>query len=632
MVGDAPMSQPDPAFESLLEFMRDERSFDYSGYRRPTLMRRFEKRMQDVGADDWDSYRTYLSEHPEEYVELFNTILINVTGFFRDRETWQLVADEVIPQLLEERPADAPLRVWSAGCASGEEPYTVAMLLTEALGEEDFKRRVKIYATDIDDDALAQARDAAFSAKQLENVPPELRERYFQQANHGFAFRNDLRRTVIFGRNDLHRDPPISRVDLLVSRNTLMYFGADVQQRILANFYFALNRGGFLVVGKAEALQSTRNFFVPYNLKRRVFVKDGAAEASFRLPRLPAFEPAERTAPTDLGGAAFEHAPTAQVVVDDQNRVAGINQVARTLFSLRQRDVGRALQDLELSYRPVELRSMIDEVRNEQHTVVEHDIRWQKGNDEPRALDVQIDPLALPGEQFAGVIVTYIDSTEHRALEQDLQHARRELETAYEELQSTVEELETTNEELQSTNEELETTNEELQSTNEELETTNEELQSTNEELETMNEELQSTNEELETMNDELRERTDETLQANSFLGSVLSSIQQGVVVVDRALRVVAWSRRITDLWGLRDDEVEGERLLDLDIGIPVQRLRDPIRRVLAGEAADALELEGHDRRGKPVRVRIAFATLQNRAGAEEPDGAILLVSAERSG
>jgi two-component system CheB/CheR fusion protein len=147
-----------------------------------------------------------------------------------------------------------------------------------------------------------------------------------------------------------------------------------------------------------------------------------------------------------------------------------------------------------------------------------------------------------------------------------------------------------------------------------------------------MNEELQSTNEELETMNDELRERTDETLQANSFLGSVLYGIQQGVVVVDRTLRVLAWSRRATDLWGLRDDEVEGEHLLNLDIGIPVQRLRDPIRRVLAGEQAGDVELDGHDRRGKPVRVRIGVAPLDGVPGTEEPLGAILLVSAEQAG
>jgi two-component system CheB/CheR fusion protein len=615
MGGGGTVSAPDPKFEQLLAFVRDERGFDYTGYRRPTLMRRFEKRMQAVGAADWDAYRVYLSQHSEEFAELFNTILINVTGFFRDAETWEIVAAEVIPRLLDEREDEALLRVWSAGCASGEEPYTVAMLLAEALGEEGFRRRVKIYATDVDDEALAEARDATYTLKQLEKVPSELRERYFQQANHGFAFRNDLRRAVIFGRNDLHRDPPISRVDLLVSRNTLMYFGPELQQRILANFYFALNRGGFLVVGKAEALQSGRNFFVPYNLKRRVFMKDGAADAASRMPRLPPPEALLRDGSPDLGEAAFEHGPTAQVVVDEQNRIAGINQAARALFSLRQRDVGRSLQDLELSYRPLELRSLIDEVRKEHRAVVRPDIRWQKGNDEPRALDVQLDPLAFPGEQFAGVIITYVDATEHRALEDDLERAKRELETAYEELQSTVEELETTNEELQSTNEELETTNEELQSTNEELET--------------MNEELQSTNEELETMNDELRERTDETLQANSFLASVFSGIQQGVVVVDRTLRILAWSRRATDLWGLRDDEVEGEHLLNLDIGIPVQRLREPIRDVLAGEKEAMVELDGHDRRGKPVHVQIGVAPLESLPGAEEPFGAILLVSAE---
>ncbi len=607
----------DPKFEELLEFVRDERGFDYTGYRRPTLMRRFEKRMESVGAGNWDAYSAYLSGHPEEFRELFNTILIKVTGFFRDAETWEVVTNEVIPRLLDER-KDGALRVWSAGCASGEEPYSVAMLLAEALGEEGFRRRVRIYATDVDDDALAAAREATYTTRQLEKVPPGLRERYFRQVNSGFAFRDDVRRAVIFGRNDLHRDPPISRVDLLVSRNTLMYFGPELRQRILANFSFALNRGGFLVVGKAEALQSGRSFFVPYNLKRRIFMKDGAAGTTFNLPRLLPPELPDLGAPPHLGEEAFEHAPTAQVVVDEQNRVAGINERARKLFSLRQRDVGRALQDLELSYRPLELRSLIDEVRSEHGPVARRDIRWQKGNDEPRVFDVQLDPLALRGDQFAGVIVTYVDVTRHRVLEEDLERAKRELETANEELQSTVEELETTNEELQSTNEELETTNEELQSTNEELDT--------------MNEELQSTNEELETMNDELRERTDETLQANTFLASVFSGIQQGVVVVDPSLRVLAWSRRATDLWGLRDDEVEGEHLLNLDIGIPVQRLRDPIRRVLAGEKGAEVELDGHDRRGKPVRAKIVVAPLESPPGTEEPFGAILLMSAERTG
>jgi two-component system CheB/CheR fusion protein len=608
------VSAPDAEFERLLEFVRDTRGFDYTGYRRPTLMRRFAKRLQTVGADDWEAYRSYLEAHPEEFSELFNAILINVTGFFRDRETWEVVASDVIPRLLEARGVADPIRVWSAGCASGEEPYTVLMLLAEALGEDALKERVKIYATDVDDEALAEARDATYAAKHLEDVPAELRERYFQPANGGVCFRKDLRRLVIFGRNDLHRDPPISRVDLLVSRNTLMYFGPDVQERILANFYFSLTRGGFLVVGKAEALQSGRRLFSAYDLKRRIFVKDGAVVPPFlRAPRLL---PRELPGAEDVGelrDAAFEHAPMAQIVVGEDSTVAAVNQPARTLFGLKLKDVGRPLQDLDISYRPVDLRSLIDAVREKRRLLSAKDVRWESPTGDERWLDVQVSPLIAPPERVVGVSIAFIDVTLHRTLEDHLDSARRDLETAYEELQSTVEELETTNEELQSTNEELETTNEELQSTNEELET--------------MNEELQSTNEELETMNDELRERTDETMRANAFLGSVLSGIRQAVIVVDRELHVIAWNRLATEHWGLRDDEVEGQHLLNLDIGLPLDGLRDPIRVVLGGVEPDDLTLDGHNRRGQRVAYRVSFAPLQGELEGGVV-GAILLVTA----
>jgi two-component system CheB/CheR fusion protein len=608
----------DEGFEKLLEFVRDTRGFDYTPYRRPTLMRRFEKRMQAVHAADWDAYRRYLEEQPGEFGELFNSILINVTGFFRDKETWDLVASDVIPKLLDRKRPDPTIRVWSAGCASGEEPYTIAMLLAEAVGEEAFMERVRIYATDVDQEALSQAREAVYTAKSLGEVPADLRERYFQPARTGMAFRSDLRRSVIFGRNHLMKDPPISRVDLLVSRNTLMYFGPDAQERILANFYFALNRNGFLVVGKAEALQSGRGIFTPYDLKRRVFVKDGTAEPGFRLPRVSSPLDVVRDSPVapELGDTAFEHAPLAQLVVDDDNRVAALNQAARTLFGLKPRDVGRYLQDLEVSYRPAELRSLIDHVRTRHEPVTDKVIQQRGPNAAARTLEIQVAPLLGPGDRLVGVSVSFLDVTAHRMLEEHLEHARGELETAYEELQSTVEELETTNEELQSTNEELETTNEELQSTNEELET--------------MNEELQSTNEELETMNDELRERTEEALQANTFLGSVLSSIDQTVVVVDRELRVVAWNRLAAELWGLRDDEVEGQHLLNLDIGLPVAELRDPLRRVLAGEQADGVVVEGHDRLGHRVTYAVSLAPLKEVGSDGDAEGAILLMATSR--
>jgi two-component system, chemotaxis family, CheB/CheR fusion protein len=611
------MSQPDPTFEELLQVLRDGRGFDYTQYRRPSLMRRFEKRMQAVGIETFDQYRDYLEANPDEYSELFNTILINVTGFFRDKEAWDLLASEVLPTVIEAKAEEAPIRVWSAGCASGEEPYTIAMLLCEALGEDGFRERAKIYATDIDDHALAQAREALFTAKQLEAVPTDLREKYFPQVNHSFAFRNDVRRAVIFGRNDLIQDPPISRVDLLVCRNTLMYFAPPAQERMLSNFYFALTPGGFLMVGKAEALQSRTHLFEAYDLKRRVFVKDHQQDRGFRLPRPPVGVPAAVApvlAALPLAETAFEHASNAQVVVDLEGRIASVNHAARALFGLKGKDVGRPVQDVELSYRPIELRSLLDDVRTERKVLTRKDVSWAPQGGEARMLDVQLAPLTSHTGEFVGIVVTFVDVTPQRAMQAELEAARRELETAYEELQSTVEELETTNEELQSTNEELETTNEELQSTNEELET--------------MNEELQSTNEELETMNDELRERTDEALRANTFLSAILSGIHQSVIVVDRQLRVTAWSRAAAELWGLRADEVQGEHFLNLDIGIPVGELGGPLRAALAGEETQEMELVGHNRRGQAIRVLVSLAELPRSDG--EPDGLIVAMTAER--
>jgi two-component system CheB/CheR fusion protein len=396
-----------------------------------------------------------------------------------------------------------------------------------------------------------------------------------------------------------------------------MYFSPDIQERILANFHFALRPGGYLVVGKAEALQKGRRLFAPHNLKRRIFVKDGSGDPGFRLPRigLPTELPADRADSAALEDAAFEHAPVAQLVVDGDLKVMAINQAARAMFGLKLRDAGRPLQDLEISYRPLELRSLIAEVRAQEKPVHTRNVEWHGNRGAKRVLDVQLTPLARSATRVAGVSISFTDVTTHRTLEDDLERARRELETAYEELQSTVEELETTNEELQSTNEELETTNEELQSTNEELET--------------MNEELQSTNEELETMNDELRERTDETLRANAFLGSVLSSVHQAVVVVDRDLRILTWNRLATDMLGLLNEEVDGEHLLGLDVGLPVADLRNPLRSVLAGENVDGLHLDGHNRRGHAVDYDVQFDPLR---GSQDDSivGVILRLTANR--
>jgi two-component system CheB/CheR fusion protein len=602
----------DAPFDVLLDYLKRARGFDFTGYKRAGLERRIAKRMASVEIDSHLEYKDYLEMHPEEFAFLFNTILINVTAFFRDVPTWNYLASAVVPAMLESIGDGEPVRVWCAGCASGEETYTMAMVLAEALGEEHYLERVKIYATDIDEEALNEARHAIYSAKAVESVPPALRERYFERTELRYAFRKDLRRTVIFGRNDLVQDAPISRIDLLSCRNTLMYFNAETQSRILNRLHFALNDGGFLYLGKSEMLIAHADLFRPVDLQRRVFSK--VARSTLRDRLLLAAQPARVEAADEPGSAvresAFDAGPVAQIAVDADGIVVLLNKHARSMFGLSLADVGRPLKDLEVSYRPVELRANIEMAHADRRGVVlTHESIAVAGGD-VRELDVQITPLHS-GERVLGTTVTYTDVTAQRRLQHELESSRHELENAYEELQSTVEELETTNEELQSTNEELETTNEELQSTNEELET--------------MNEELQSTNEELETINDELRQRTLELNQVNGFLETILTSMGVGVVVLDRNLTVQVWNAHSSELWGLGSSEVEGQNLLNLDFGLQVENLKGPLREILRdGGTRAELVLDATNRRGRSIACRVVALPLS--LDGDGATGAVVLM------
>jgi two-component system CheB/CheR fusion protein len=600
-------------FEAVLRFLQQQRGFDFTGYKRPSLMRRMLRRMQTAGVHGFEAYRDYLEVHPEEFALLFNTILINVTTFFRDPPAWEFLEKQVLPEMLGSKGTHARVRVWSAGCASGQEAYSIAMLLAEALGDDAFRDRVKVYATDADEDALTQARHAAYAPREMEDVPPRLRERYFDQANGRSVFRPDLRRSVIFGRHDLVQDAPISRLDLLVCRNTLMYFNAETQAKVMSRFHFALNGhdngAGYLFLGRAEMLLTQSSLFNPLDLKCRVFSKVQPPGMRQRTPALaipvPNGNGGEMNRNQRLREMALDDMPLARIIVDTDGTLVQATQKARLLFTLNPKDIGRPLQDLEISYRPAELRSLIEQAYGERRQVTRASVERRFGDGESQFLDITVQPLYDEGQMPLGVSVAFLDVTRNHRLLDELQRSR--------------EEVQTTNEELQSSNEELETTNEELQSSNEELETTNEELQSTNEELETMNEELQSTNEELQTVNEELRQRTDELNHVNSFLESVLASLPGGAAVIDPNYNVLMWNQRAEDLWGLRGDEVRGRSFLGLDIGLPVAELRPLIRACLGGEAdsRDAT-VEATNRRGKRIRCRVVCTPLISPARKRE--------------
>lgn len=602
---------------ALLTYLRNSRGFDFSGYKPASLRRRILKRMQslDEPVTTFGEYLDYLEVHPEEFAALFTSILINVTSFFRDPEAWEYLAGEIVPEILRDTGDDGPVRCWSAGCASGEEPYTLAMVLAEAMGEDAFRRRVKIYATDVDEETLGHARLGLYREQDLRTMPSSYRAKYFQPVQGGYQFSQDLRSNVIYGRHDLVQDAPISRLDLQVCRNTLMYLNAETQAHILARFHFALKDTGYLFLGRAEMLLTHGALFEPVSLKHRVFTKVQGGRTREQLLQLGHGLPEAREAPNRvslpmrLREAAFDVTADATLVVDAKGRLMAANQRAREVFGVRSADLGRPLQDLEVSYRPVELRSPIERAMSTRSVITIPDVERHLPFGETQHLEVYVTPLGDNGGPPVGVSITMADVTRYRRLEQELQRTHSDLESAYEQIQSA---------------------NEELQSTIEELETTNEELESANEELETTNAELQSTNEELATMNSELAERTAEASTASAFLQSILSSVSFGLIVVDGGLDVLVWNRRAEELWGLRSDQVAERSLLSFDIGLPMDRLVETLRAFSRDQQeAHTLVLDAVTRRGKPARVTVVLSPFVSASAGRE--GTVLQMLVEES-
>ena len=598
---------PNPDLEQLLVFIRDARGFDFTGYKRSSLARRVRKRMHDAGVADYLDYRDLLETSAEEFEVLFNTILINVTSFFRDAESWSYLQQEIIPELLSSAGSDEEIRVWSAGCSSGEEAYSLAIMFAQALGIDECTRRVKIYGTDVDEEALREARTGAYSEKALEALPDDLRSLYFEQTGPRLVFRPDLRRRVIFGRHDITRDAPISRLHLLVCRNTLMYFNVEAQSQIIDRFHFALRPEGYLFLGKAEMLLSDHERFDIVSMRQRIFRRrSGRAEPPhqpmpLRLASATGVELRDAARKRQLRDLVLETAPTAMIVVDLDGAITQVNSQARAQFGLTSQDVGRPLRDLEISYRPTELRSLIEQAHAERRTVRVNTVERRLSAEDLQYLDIIVQPLTADDGLLVGSSVAFVDTTALTRLQLEVKRSREDLETAYEELQST--------------NEELETTNEELQSSIEELETTNEELQSTNEELETTNEELQSGNEELETMNEEIRIRSTELDETRTFLEGVLASVAAGVVVLDGELRVRSWNRGAEELWGLRSDEVQLQPFFQLDFGLPTDALVEVVQRCLSsGQRTDPTDLTAVNRRGRTIRCSVICSPLDSQA------------------
>ena len=538
--------------KDLLQELAEQRQFDFRGYKRTTMERRFRKRMFQLNIGSYGEYAEYIRKHADEVDGLLTTLLINVTEFFRDPAAWEILQRDMLPAMVRQlKPGDS-LRAWSAGCASGEEAYSIAILLTELLGSRIAEFDVKVYATDIDREALETARRGEYSPEALRRVRPQWREKYFY-GTEKLRVNRELRRRVIFGQSNLAHDAPISHVNLLVCRNVLIYFDTELQKHILGRLYYALEPGGILFLGKSESQLSNSRQFRRLSARWRIFQRVMPAHVASEL-LAPEQKQDEAESLRRRQQFMMETLRLGVLVLGLDDTVTENNAAMLTLYGLAPANLaGKRLQDTDIFLHTPELGTHLQSSRGSNESL-RFQSRIRAGKQE-RVLELTLRPLLDESGERTGTLL-YCDDV-----------------TAHETLQATIEELESTGEELHSANEELETTNEELQSTNEELETTNEELQSTNEELETTNEELQSLNEELETTNQELEERGKELDQLNSVYAETLEQVGMPVMLVNQDGQIQFWNSAALRLFGFKSKALVDFQLEQLPLPAQLRSL-----------------------------------------------------------
>ena len=565
-------SEQDLSLTELVNELAAQRRLDLRGYKLGTLQRRMSKRMRQLNIASHADYLRRIQEDPTEVNELLHAVLINVTEFFRDPPAWEVLRTSVLPDLLGGMGSGDVFRAWCAGCASGEEPYSLAMLLAGYFGERLPERDIKIYATDNDEDALNVARRAEYPRERLRRVRPEWREKYLQGNGNTMRLIRELRRLVIFGRSNILADAPISHCNLVICRNLLIYFDNASQQQIFKRLHYALEPNGILFLGKAESKLSESQVFRAVSPRWRIFQKLAPADGEGRLGVREATmaDPAtNHAAEEELRRKKLEQRhlldslKSGVILLDGSDTVTTHNDAAMRILGIESTQlIGQKIQKTEIADRCPELPARLE---GNHRAPVQANFRcWLKtpADGDERLISVTLKPILREDGHRTGTLMHCEDVTPQERLRATVE----QLESTSEELQSSNEELETANEELQSTNEELETTNEELQSTNEELETTNEELQSTNEELETANEELQSLNEELENMNEELEHRTRELNEHTQRYAETLHSMPFPVILVDGGQKVQLWNAAAQKLLGASDTSVPGVELSQLPV------------------------------------------------------------------
>ncbi len=610
--------------QKIFLLIRQETGHDFSHYKRNTILRRVARRLAVHQVDSLETYLKLLAANPAEAAILAREMLITVTNFFRDHNAFAALQEHVIRPLVEEKSPEAAVRIWVAGCATGEEAYSIAMLLVEEMGKAERHHPVQIFATDLDEGAIEVGRRGLYPKSIAADVSPERLKRFFTEENNHYKVKGNIREMIVFAKHNLIKDASFSKLDLVCCRNVLIYMDGTLQKKLLPMFHYTLSTGGFLFLGESESIGTFADLFAPVDAKHKIFrrkaVQAGYEPEGEPAHYLPAREGKAKPQPVAKGGGP-DFTKIAErvilrdyslpcVLVDEEYNIVYFNgDTSRYLIQPGGRPTSNIIQMArpEVHYR---LSLLLKRVTHEKRMAVEKDIQLRT-NDHFVDVDIMARPIIEPGIGENLLLVVFKSKPREKKPgaetggpveipEQEKDSRIRALE----------QEVQSTKEYLQTTIEELETSNEELKSSNEELQSTNEELQSTNEELDTSREELQSTNEELRTVNTEHQQKIDELSKAYDDLTNLLGATELATLFLDHDLRIRRFTPAARQLFRVIERDV-GRSIDDITTSLRYDGLQTDVRTVLQTLTRVEKEVPGEGEQCYQMKV-MPYRTAEN--------------------
>jgi len=601
------------ALREIFTQLRLRTGHDFSNYKRPTLLRRIERRINIRNLPDLPAYAAFIQQYPDEVVALLKDVLISVTNFFRDRKAFDAIAQDVLPQVLAGKTSEDQVRIWVAGCATGEEAYSFAMLCAEQTLSVMDAPKIQIFATDIDEAAITHGREGYYTINDAADVSPERLRRFFTREGEGYRIRREIREMILFANHNFIKDPPFSHLDIVSCRNVLIYLNRGAQERVMETFHFSLNSGGFLFLGSSESADSVVDLYSIFSREYHIFQSRKKLVRSFPVPEsVPTFriEPPrlsannggqegrslERMTFGDLHQRLLEEYAPPSVIVNEEYDIVHLSERAGRYMQISGGELSQNLLKLVRQELRLELRSALYQATQRQAAVEARALKVNIG-DRTETINIHVRPVLREGDIAHGFVLVLFERTADEVGEQEVvlssdEPVARQLE----------EELIRLKAQLRASIEQHEFHAEELKASNEELQAMNEELRSAAEELETSKEELQSINEELRTVNQELKVKIEETSLTSNNLQNLINSASIGTIFLDRSFRIALFTPAIREIFNLIPGD-HGRPLSDITHRLDYDHLLRDAEVVL--DRLSTIEREVHTTDGRVFMMRV---------------------------